>query len=256
MADSNEDVVAAAFHPVEAAIVRKHLGLPLPPEEAAQEVCNRAGELPAGVVRLEDADGSKGDCGPDRAASGAVARLVLAGFEGTLHFWGRVREGEVTVTRKDCRPRKRAVRTLPLLLLKVNWADSGPGLTWTEAHHLSWLPGFNRWAVTASRHTSDIDGYCDRLRATHSHCADPVASGAGRDPELLAGPEGRVRPGALGAPVRGRAPERHRRRGDGRQLVARRGRGRRLTHDDRRPRGVRRPAQLPDTPRIRPDGGG
>jgi len=173
--DLDESVVAAAFHPVEAAIIRKFLGLPPKPDDSLLDVWNHAGELPAGVVYLEDADGSVGDCGPDRAASDAVARLVLAGFEGTLPVWGCVREGEVTIARKDRRPRKRAVRALPLLLLEVNWADSGPGFSWPEAHHLGWLPGFNRWAVTASRDTPEIDGYCDRVLGTFAHCDDPVA---------------------------------------------------------------------------------
>ncbi len=171
----DEDVVAAAFHPVEAAIIRKCLGLPPIPGDASLDVRNHAGDLPEGVVHLEDADGSVGDCGIDRAVSDAVARLVLAGFEGTLPVWGSARESEVIITRKERRPRKRAVRALPLLLLEVNWADSGPGFSWPEAHHLGWLPGFNRWTVTASRDTPEIDGYCDRVLATFAHCEDPVA---------------------------------------------------------------------------------
>lgn len=173
--DIDEDVVAAAFHPVEAATIRAHLGLPPKPDDASLDVRNHAGELPDGVVHLEDADGSVGYCGTDRAASDAVARLVLAGFEGNLPVWGCARESEVIVTRKDRRPRKRAVRALPLMLLEVNWADSGPGFSWPEAHHLGWLPGFNRWAVTGSRDTPEIDGYCDRVLATFAHCEDPVA---------------------------------------------------------------------------------
>jgi hypothetical protein len=173
--DLDESVVTAAFHPVEAAIVREYLGLPPRPDESSLDVWNHAGELPTGVVHLEDADGSVGDCGLDRAASDAVARLVLAGYEGTLPVWGCVREGEVTITRKDRRPRKGPVRALPLMLLEVNWADSGPGFSWPEAHHLGWLTGFNRWVVTASRDTPEIDGYCDRVLDTFAHCEDAVA---------------------------------------------------------------------------------
>ena len=64
--DLDDEVVAAAFHPVEAAIVRTYLGLPTKPDDSSLDVWNHAGELPAGVVHLEDAEGSVGDCGPNR----------------------------------------------------------------------------------------------------------------------------------------------------------------------------------------------
>ena len=36
-------------------------------------------------------------------------------------------------------------------ICNINWADSGPGMSWPEAYHVFRVPGFDRYVVTASR---------------------------------------------------------------------------------------------------------
>jgi hypothetical protein len=50
---------------------------------------------------------------------------------------------------------------MPRFLFEINWGDSGPGFSWPEAYHLAWLPGFDRYLVTASQDSPDRYGYTD-----------------------------------------------------------------------------------------------
>ena len=48
----------------------------------------------------------------------------------------------------------------PQLICTINWADSGPGFSWPESYHVTYLPGFDKFVVTASRDGPDAWG-CD-----------------------------------------------------------------------------------------------
>ncbi|MCX7298078.1 MAG: hypothetical protein NTU64_14690 [Hyphomicrobiales bacterium] len=48
----------------------------------------------------------------------------------------------------------------PQLVCTINWADSGPGFSWPESYHATYLPGFDKFVITASRDGPDAWG-CD-----------------------------------------------------------------------------------------------
>jgi hypothetical protein len=166
------DLISQAFHPVEAAIARIALGLPAEHCDRRLDLWNRRKTLPSGVVHLEPGFNENKR---SRSASDALARLVLCGIEDTLPVFAAMSRGVAIVTRKKRAPRSQPVRAMPLFLLEVNWADSGPGISWPEAYHVGWLPGFGRWVLTASRDTPEVDGYCDRVLCHFDHCDDPIA---------------------------------------------------------------------------------
>ncbi len=50
---------------------------------------------------------------------------------------------------------------MPRYLFMVNWADSGPGYSWPESYHATYLPGFDVFVVTGSMDSPDAHGYTD-----------------------------------------------------------------------------------------------
>lgn len=172
---SYDAVIAACYHRIEAAILRRAFGLPPEPSDADVDVWGRGSVVSPGVIRLEVPE--CGSLDEARAVSDAAARLVLSGLEQRLpNYIVRLDTGAIRGARGARRGRRQAVRGMPFMLFGINWADSGPGMSWPEHFHLGWLPGFERWAVTASRDTSEIDGYCDRLLGSFEPCDDPLES--------------------------------------------------------------------------------
>ena len=105
---------------------------------------------------------------PDEAAPSqieiAVAQILLHGSQKRLPQWGCVNgDGKVVQGRKNLqRPQGAEPITLhPQLLLSINWADSGPGFSWPEAYHITKIPGFDQYIVTASRDSPDAWGCTD-----------------------------------------------------------------------------------------------
>jgi hypothetical protein len=43
----------------------------------------------------------------------------------------------------------------------INWADSGPGISWPEDYYATFVPGFERFVVTASMDGTDMWGVTD-----------------------------------------------------------------------------------------------
>lgn len=167
----NSQLIKQAFHPVEAAIARIALGLPAERGDRKYDLWDRDKSLHSGVVHLEP---GFNESGRRRSASDALARMVLSGVEDTLPVYIAVSRGVTIVTRKKRAPRIPSVRAVPIFLLEVNWANSAPGISWPEAHHVGWLPGFDRWVLTSSRDTPELDGYCDRVLCQFAQCDDPV----------------------------------------------------------------------------------
>lgn len=94
----------------------------------------------------------------------AVAQILLHGSQKRLPQWGCVTgDGKVVQGRKNLqRPQGAEQITLhPQLLLCINWADSGPGFSWPEAYHITKIPGFDQYIVTASRDSPDAWGCTD-----------------------------------------------------------------------------------------------
>jgi hypothetical protein len=94
----------------------------------------------------------------------AVARVLLNPIQASLPQWAAVREsGEVLLNRKEIQRHPQAVRlTLePQLVCCINWADSGPGYSWPESYHVTYIPGLEKFIVTASRDGADAFGCAD-----------------------------------------------------------------------------------------------
>ncbi len=173
----NSLLIDQAFHPVEAAIARIALSLHAERGDRKLDLWDRGMSLPSGVVHLEP---GFNESERRRSASDALARMVLSGVEDTLPVFITVNRGVTIVTRKKRAPRSPSVRALPMFLLEVNWADSAPGISWPEAYHVGWLPGFDRWVLTSSRDTPELDGYCDRVLCHFDQCDDPAAEAGSR----------------------------------------------------------------------------
>lgn len=112
-----------------------------------------------GTVRL-----LKSACGylDQNATCNAVARIVLTGIQHRLPQWAAVRaDGQVQYARAYRPSRLSQVEPLPQHLFTINWADSGPGFSWPEAYHATFLPGFDRYVVTASQDSPDVHGYTE-----------------------------------------------------------------------------------------------
>ena len=55
----------------------------------------------------------------------------------------------------------RKVAMVPRHLFTVNWADSGPGISWPGAYYTTWIPVYDRYVVTYSADTHEVFGHCD-----------------------------------------------------------------------------------------------
>ena len=132
---------------------------------------------PSGRVRLMKSDGGYSD---ENSLSNAVARLVLSKIQDRLPQWAAVyADGRVNLARTYRPKRDAIIEPLPRFLFEINWADSGPGFSWPEAYHVSYLPGFDRYVVTASQDSPDMHGYTDEAIG-HFGAGGPVDEGIHR----------------------------------------------------------------------------
>lgn len=170
------DELRLLYDDAEIAIVLDWLGVRRPPALAQTAITAQStGEnATPGPIRL-----LPGDTADGYSLSNAVARLALAGIEARLPQWALVTEGRVLFAREPNPRRAAAVSLLPRFLLQINWADSGPGYSWPETYHCTWLPGFARWVVTASQDSPEAHGYTDEAIG-HFGPARTVREGAAR----------------------------------------------------------------------------
>ena len=94
----------------------------------------------------------------------AVARVMLNPIQASLPQWACAGEnGELLLNREEIHRHPQAVRlTLdPQLVCCINWADSGPGYSWPESYHVTYIPGLEKFIVTASRDGADAFGCAD-----------------------------------------------------------------------------------------------
>ncbi len=161
--------------PVESDILRAYFGLRtrLPDRDALLE------PLDPGAPRV-DADEEADEAGRDQRAvrirrdlrspdfpgdaplANAVARICLNAIQSRLPNWiGVTSDGKVVSERTLDPARSASVVALPRHLLTINWADSGPGFSWPEAYHATYLPEFRRHVVTASVDCAETWGATD-----------------------------------------------------------------------------------------------
>ena len=97
----------------------------------------------------------------------AVARVILKSIQNTLPQWASVSaDYEVSLNRDEIKriPQSRHKRELnlsPKLICCINWADSGPGFSWPEAYHITYIPDYKKYIVTSSRDGDDVYGCAD-----------------------------------------------------------------------------------------------
>ena len=92
----------------------------------------------------------------------AVAQILLHHLQGTLRQWASVTGDTVNLNRKAHKRHKDARLAFnPQLVCTINWANSGPGFSWPESYHVTYLPGFDKFVITASRDGPDAWGCAD-----------------------------------------------------------------------------------------------
>ena len=92
----------------------------------------------------------------------AVAAILRERIQDRLPQWASVSEGKATLGRnlRD-RAAERTVEITPTHLVTINWADSGPGFSWPEAYHVTYVPSYDEYIVTGSVDSTDVYGVTD-----------------------------------------------------------------------------------------------
>jgi hypothetical protein len=101
----------------------------------------------------------------------AVAAIVLRSVHKELPWYSGTGLGPETGARW-WRPRREdsTPSVLPIRLLTINWASSGPGLDWPDEYYLSWVPVYDRYVITVSADSDE--SLRDRVdMAIHSFAA-------------------------------------------------------------------------------------
>jgi len=152
---SSRPSVVDIFRPAEHVVLAHWLG---------QKPADEAKALPLKDA-LELLSGEAGAALPEEApVEAAVAFVLLERVEERLPQWSIMRDQEIQFSRAYRNPDLvpvRKVAIVPRRLFKINWASTGPGFDWPEEYSITWVPYYERWAVTASRDTEELYGYCD-----------------------------------------------------------------------------------------------
>ena len=159
--------VVEYFHPREHAILAEYLELKKKLPKDARKID------PFEIVPIEDDydEGKNGIiCRPSyrgneyKAIDNAVARIALAPIRSSLPVWGSYQDGQVFHTRQkenESELPRRGYRSDPVLVVSINWADSGPGFSWPVKYYISWIPYYERYVVTVSYDSPEVEGYLD-----------------------------------------------------------------------------------------------
>ena len=84
-----------------------------------------------------------------------VAQIALSEIQSRLPQWAVVIDGNVTRGRQAFDESVRSIHLLRYYLFTINWADTAPGISWPEAYHATYIPGFDKYLVTASQDSDD-----------------------------------------------------------------------------------------------------
>src|SRR5262245_33537973 len=154
------------LHPDEKLVLETYLsGAGVESPELA-EACDRL-EVPKDVV-----------C---RRVDAAVAQVLLHAVQARLPQWSAVRDDRVVLSRRYRRRASgQALAFVAQHLFTINWANSGPGFSWPEAYHLVYVPGYERWVVTASQDGGDVWGCSDQAIGFFRAGNDESVERAGR----------------------------------------------------------------------------
>ena len=147
------------FHPVEQAILCDWLGRERP--LAARDITLKVEDNETGSGPITLVPGYYGDTS-EFALANAVARLVLEAIQQRLPTSAVCCGGDVVLTRDYAPKTPRKLDLLPQFLFQINWANSGPGISWPVAYYLAWLPVYDVYVVTESADSPEALGYCDR----------------------------------------------------------------------------------------------
>lgn len=166
------------FYPVEHAILCDYFHIRRPAALRDLEIVDD-GESPRGANEPILVVEASADYWDEFAVPNAVARLLLSRVQRDLPQWASFTDGVPRWARKHWPPRGGTVQVLPRRLLEINWADSGPGFSWPETYHATFVPGYERWVVTASADSDEVYGYED-LAIGHFRAGVPVREGSGK----------------------------------------------------------------------------
>jgi hypothetical protein len=164
------------FHPVEQAILCDWLERERPPVASDITLKVEDSEVGSGPITLVPS--YYGDTSEFTLAN-AVARLVLDGIQNRLPSSAIGYGGSVVLTRDYTAKSSRKLDLLPRFLFQINWANSGPGISWPVAYYLAWLPVYDVFVVTESADSPEALGYCDRALGWFG-VDTPVTEGAKR----------------------------------------------------------------------------
>jgi hypothetical protein len=146
----------------------------LPVDEQALLKAYVEGSEPADAAAIYDSLEVPHDAMPPRLAI-AVAQILLHHIQGTLPQWSSARGDTLQLNRQANKRHKDARLTFnPQLVCTINWADSGPGYSWPESYHVTYLPGFDRFVMTASRDGPDAWGCADHAIGVADGSLSPV----------------------------------------------------------------------------------
>ena len=156
----------AYFTPREHAILAEYLGLQhLRPKEAEDPTLldpidpETWDESTQGIGVPPHSD-REGELGNNLQA--AVGNLCLATATDLPQFVIYSQEGDMFFGRPLKKPCDRPARLLlPEVVANINWATSGPGISWPEKYYLTRIPHYESWVLTASQETSEVSGYLD-----------------------------------------------------------------------------------------------
>ena len=99
-----------------------------------------------------------------RAIDNAVARIALAPVRENLPTWGGLGKDGAFHSRQSENESilpERGYRSDPVHVLSINWASSGPGYSWPLKYYISWIPYYERYVITVSYDSPEVEGYLD-----------------------------------------------------------------------------------------------
>ena len=99
-----------------------------------------------------------------RAIDNAVARIALAPVRKNLPIWGGLGKDGAFHSRQSENESilpERGYRSDPVHVLSINWASSGPSYSWPLKYYISWIPYYERYVVTVSYDSPEVEGYLD-----------------------------------------------------------------------------------------------
>lgn len=148
-----------------------------PPDTADLDLWEPDPQNPQAIKLEPDAWGSSRD--QDKAIENAVARIARARVQTSLPQFAICYPDKIEFGRQINSVPSRPVEMLSRHLFTIDWAMTAPGLSWPEAYRLlTWLPGVERWLVTASRDSPEVGGNCDTA-LDHFGAEQPMIEGAG-----------------------------------------------------------------------------